>query len=134
MRTVSPREAYELMVREGYVYLDVRTVTEFAESHPRGARNVPYALPSSAGLAPNPDFLAEVTSSLTPDTKLVVGCATGVRSRDAARLLREAGFAEVVEQRAGMLGVRDPFGRLRERGWRDEGLPVDEEAGEQERA
>jgi rhodanese-related sulfurtransferase len=134
MRTVSPREAYDLMVRDGYVYLDVRTATEFAEGRPPGARNVPYALPSAVGLTPNPTFVAEVTASFTPETKLVVGCASGVRSRDAARLLHEAGFREVIEQRAGMLGVRDPFGRLREPGWRELGLPVEDEAGVQERA
>jgi rhodanese-related sulfurtransferase len=58
------------------------------------------------------------------DAKIVVGCATGVRSLRAAELLAGAGFAEVVDQRAGMDGARGPFGNLVEPGWAAEGLPV----------
>jgi len=124
MRRVSPREAHELMHREGFVYLDVRTPTEFAECHPRGAVNIPFALVSEQGLAPNPTFVSDVLARLEPSTALVVGCASGVRSLAAAELLAQAGFSRLVEQRAGLSGVRDPFGRIKERGWRDEGLPV----------
>jgi rhodanese-related sulfurtransferase len=58
------------------------------------------------------------------DAKIVVGCATGVRSLRAARLLASAGFTEVVDQRAGMDGARGPFGNLVEQGWVAEGLSV----------
>lgn len=133
MRRVSPREAHELMVRDGYQYLDVRTDTEFAEGRPPGACNVPVALQGEQGLVPNPEFVAQVTSRFDRGARLVVGCAAGVRSLQAAQLLLDAGFVDVVEQRAGMSGVRDAFGRLRERGWRDEGLPMEYE-GEEERS
>jgi rhodanese-related sulfurtransferase len=124
MRRVSPREAHELMVRDGYVYLDVRTETEFVEGHPRGAYNVPVALPGEHGLVPNPAFVAEVTARIARTTPVVVGCASGVRSLEAARQLVESGYGSVVEQRAGLNGLRDAFGRIQERGWRDEGLPM----------
>lgn len=133
MRRVSPREAHELMVQSGYLYLDVRTETEFAEGHPKGALNVPLAQQGEHGLVPNPDFVAQVTSRVDPGALLVVGCASGVRSLQAAQLLMDAGFSDVVEQRAGLSGLRDPFGRVRERGWRDEGLPMEYE-GEEERS
>lgn len=124
MHQVSPREAYELMSREGYAYLDVRTPMEFAAAHPVGADNVPVALPGEHGFVPNQAFVREVSARHAPDTPLIVGCATGVRSREAARLLRECGFTRIVEQRAGMDGVRDAFGRVAEPGWRAEGLPT----------
>lgn len=113
------------MLGEGYVYLDVRTPVEYAEGHPPGAYNVPFAYSAADGLAPNPAFVDEVRALVPPTRPVVVGCATGVRSLAAARLLIEAGFQQVVEQRAGMSGVRDAFGRVQERGWRDEGLPVE---------
>ena len=124
------------MQRDGYRYLDVRTAAEFAEAHPAGACNVPFALPGEQGLVPNRAFVDQVLARFDRGTKLVVGCATGVRSLEAARLLSEQGFEHVIEQRAGMHGVRDPFGRVRERGWRDEGLPTEYvgTAGEEERS
>ena len=124
MERVSAREAHELMRREGYLYLDVRSVPEFEQGHPEGAYNVPIAHPGDAAPVPNRAFVREVVRLFPLHTPLVVGCASGVRSRQAAELLAAAGFSRVVEQRAGMLGVRDPFGRLKERGWRDEELPV----------
>jgi rhodanese-related sulfurtransferase len=133
MRRVSPREAHELMVEGGYLYLDVRTETEFAEGHPTGALNVPLSYQGEHGLVPNPEFVAQVTARIDRAAPLVIGCAAGVRSQQAAQLLIEAGFSDVVEQRAGVSGLRDPFGRIRERGWRDEGLPMEYE-GEEERS
>jgi len=128
MKRVSPREAQTLLEAEGYVYLDVRSVPEFETGHPTGAYNVPWLVPTEGGTAQNPAFAREIGALFAPDTKIVVGCASGVRSLEAARRLEELGFTQVVEQRAGMAGVRDPFGRVRERGWQDEGLPVSTEA------
>jgi rhodanese-related sulfurtransferase len=128
MRRLSPREAHALMVSEGYAYLDVRSVPEFDEAHPHGAYNVPLDQSSESGLAANPSFAREVARLFAKDARIVVGCAVGVRSVEAALRLQHAGFTQVVEQRAGMLGVRDPFGRVREKGWRDEGLPTSTQA------
>jgi rhodanese-related sulfurtransferase len=124
MRRVSPREAHALMEQQGYVYLDVRSVPEFDLGHPVGAVNVPWLEPSADGMAPNPLFLQQVEQRFARDAGLVVGCASGVRSLAAAGQLEAHGFSRLVEQRAGMSGVRDPFGRIEERGWLAEGLPL----------
>ncbi|HEX6241485.1 MAG TPA: rhodanese-like domain-containing protein [Polyangiales bacterium] len=122
---VSAREAHELVCERGYVYLDVRAVPEFDTGHPPGAYNVPLLSPrAGGGMDENAQFLDEVRAALPADAKLVVGCASGVRSQRASALLLEAGFRDVVEQRAGIDGVRDPFGRVREKGHRAEGLPL----------
>jgi rhodanese-related sulfurtransferase len=123
MKRISPREAHELMEREGYVYLDVRSVEEFDTGHPAGAYNIPLLTLAPEGMVDNARFLAEVRTAFAPDAKLVVGCKAGARSLKAAQLLSAHDFTQVVEQRAGMDGVADPFGRVRERGWRAEGLP-----------
>jgi rhodanese-related sulfurtransferase len=124
MRRVSAREAHELMEREGFVYLDVRSVPEFEAGHPRGAYNLPLREPVADGMRDNPDFLRQVAAHFARDQKLVIGCQSGVRSLRAAELLLAEGYSGVLEQRAGMDGVRDAFGRVREPGWRAEGLPV----------
>lgn len=124
MRRVAAREAYALMESEGYVYLDVRTRPEFDEGHPKGALHVPWLEPGPDGMSINASFVPQVEAVLSRDARIVVGCASGVRSLAAATALIESGFVAVCEQRAGMAGVRDPFGRVREKGWRDEGLPI----------
>lgn len=125
VRRVSASEGYSLLQEQGYVYLDVRAVPEFDTGHPPGAYNVPLLTPRlGGGMDENAAFVEQVRAVLPGDTKLVVGCATGVRSLRAAELLQDAGFTQVVEQRAGIDGVRDAFGRVREKGHRAEGLPL----------
>ena len=123
MQRVSPREAHDLMEREGYAYLDVRSVEEFEAGHPAGAYNIPLLTLATHGMQENPRFLAEVRALFAAEQKLVLGCKAGVRSLKAAELLLAQGYTHVLDQRAGMDGATDPFGRVRERGWRAEGLP-----------
>ena len=117
IRRVSPQEASELMAKQGYVYVDVRSVPEFSAGHPTGARNVPLLHLGPAGMAPNPDFLAVMEKAFAKDAKLVIGCASGGRSFRAAGALEAAGFSQVIDQRAGFQGAGEP-------GWSRAGLPV----------
>jgi rhodanese-related sulfurtransferase len=55
------------------------------------------------------------------ESKLVVGCKAGGRSMRAAGMLEAAGYASVVDQRAGFEGGGEP-------GWRPKGLPVSKDA------
>lgn len=112
------------MREQGYLYLDVRTESEFAQGHPQGAYNVPLKLAAPQGMADNPRFLEVVSATFDKQQKLVIGCKSGARSQIAARLLIGAGFADVVEQRAGFSGQRDAFGRAVEPGWQTAGLPT----------
>ncbi len=122
-KRASPVEAKQLL-DEGYTYVDVRTEEEFLACHPEGALNVPMVVPSAMGPVPNRDFVALIRRLLGDDGKILLGCATGARSLRAAEMLAEAGFRNVVDQRAGLEGVRSPFGRLEERGWAALGLPI----------
>lgn len=116
---VSPKEALQLMREQGYVYVDVRSPTEFALGHPEGAYNVPWL--------DNPDFLGDMQRAYAKDAKLIVGCRTNNRSAKAAAALRGAGYLDVREQTAGMAGTRDAFGGVIERGWEELGLPISRE-------
>ncbi len=121
---VSPQEAHDLVEKDGYVYIDVRSISEFDEGHPTGAYNIPIAHMTPAGMQPNARFVEEVNASFDKGAKIVLGCRSGGRSLRAAEILQQAGFSNVVDQRAGFEGAKDPFGRLLEPGWRSAGLAV----------
>jgi len=123
IRRVSPAEAHEL-VRQGHVYVDVRSEPEFADGHPEGAINVPWMHMGSGGMVPNGRFLETMRERFAKDAAIVVGCKSGGRSLRAARALVDDGFTAVVDQRAGWDGARDAFGQISEPGWSRVGLPT----------
>ena len=124
IKRVSPAEALSLM-GEGYTYLDVRTEAEYAAGHPKGAVNVPVMNAGPGGMQPNHAFLDVVQAIFPKDAKIVVGCKTGGRSMRAAEMMIGAGYTNVIDQRAGWEGPRDPFGAVTEPGWSPAGLPAE---------
>ena len=124
IKRVSPQEALEL-TKTGWTYVDVRSEQEFAEGHPSGAFNVPIAHMAGGSMTPNPDFLSVMEKAFGKEAKIVVGCRSGGRSLRAAQALAGAGFASVIDQRAGWDGARDPFGQVSEPGWSRAGLPTE---------
>ncbi|MHB2016331.1 MAG: rhodanese-like domain-containing protein [Candidatus Xenobia bacterium] len=123
---VSPHEAWELMQKEGYVYLDVRSVSEFADGHPEGAWNIPLLHVTSRGRVPNERFLDAVAATFPRTQKIVLGCASGGRSLHALQMLQQAGFSAVIDQRCGFEGNHA------EPGWRSSGLPTAKAAPERD--
>lgn len=96
----SPQEALASLTGDG-VLIDVRSAGEFRGGHARGARSIP--LPE----------LGRRTSALPRERPILLICASGHRSRAAARLLDKAGFAEVSSVRGGTAA------------WARAGLPVE---------
>jgi E3 ubiquitin-protein ligase RNF13 len=134
-RDLSPAPALEVGAAEarallesgqGYVYLDVRSALEFENGHPAGAVNVPLYHHRSEGWVPNQTFLRAVAAHLERDTRILIGCETGVRAGLAASGLLAAGYASVTPVRGGYSGVRDLLGRTVAPGWRQLGLPVEQ--------
>jgi rhodanese-related sulfurtransferase len=122
-KRVSATEAAELL-KQGWQYLDVRSIPEFETAHPEGATNLPLLHARSGRMMPNPDFEAVALANFPKDARLVVGCKVGGRSMQAAALLESLGYANVVDVRGGFSGERDPLGRVVSPGWADQGLPV----------
>jgi len=122
---ISPQEA-SAKLAEGWTYVDVRTIEEYAAGHPPDAVNVPIMHAGAGGMMANPDFLRVMTVAFPKDAKLVVGCKAGGRSLRAAQALLADGFSNVLDQRAGWDGARDAFGQVTEPGWSRAGLPVEE--------
>jgi rhodanese-related sulfurtransferase len=122
IKAVNPEEAAELL-KQGHVYVDVRSEPEFEEGHPEGALNVPLLNAGPVGLAPNPDFLTVMESAFGKDEPLVIGCKAGGRSKRAAEMLAKAGFSRLSDQVAGFDAGKDAFGRALP-GWGRTALPV----------
>lgn len=121
---ISPEEA-KRRLDAGWAYVDVRSVPEFEAGHPAGAYNVPLMHVGPHGMEPNASFMGVMEARFSRDARLVIGCKSGGRSLRAAEMLAAAGYAHVVDQRAGWSGARDPFGQLTEKGWEAAGLPVE---------
>lgn len=71
---------------QGAIVIDVRSPDEFAASHYPGAQNVPLHL-----LSITPDAVGA-----KPDQAIVLYCASGMRSASACRILKAAGFSQVM--------------------------------------
>lgn len=121
---LAPSAAHQRL-REGALYLDVRTPEEFEEGHPEGAWNLPVRLRSpERGLVDNPAFVADALACLPPDRVLVIGCRAGPRAEQAAALLAATRTAPLYVMDGGMEGRRDAFGALEVPGWKQAGLPI----------
>jgi rhodanese-related sulfurtransferase len=125
VKRISPTEAKGLL-DQGWVYLDVRSVPEYEQGHPLGARNAPLLHMTGGGMQPNGEFLDVVVASFPKDAKLVVGCKAGGRSQRAAMMMEAAGFTNLVEMRGGWSGEGDGMGRVVEKGWSQVGLPSEQ--------
>lgn len=94
----------------GTVYVDVRTVTEFARGRPRGvAVNIPWEFRHPRGdlVIPNTSFLLVAQARFAADTPLVVGCEDDRRAVPAAACLEAAGFLDVSVLRGGHAAWRE---------------------------
>jgi rhodanese-related sulfurtransferase len=125
---VTPQEAYALLQEHPNAKLvDVRTNAErdwvgrVAISEPRHAAVQWSVYP---GGTPNPDFVAQLSEVADKDTVLLFLCRSGVRSRHAAKLATENGYAHSFDILEGFEGDKDAEGhRKTVSGWCKAGLP-----------
>jgi rhodanese-related sulfurtransferase len=127
-----PLQAHEILKSNpDAIYLDVRTEPEFAQGHPAGAINVPVVFIKGPGqMELNGEFVDVVVKTLPRERKLVVGCLAGGRSQRACELLEAAGYTDLTNVRGGFGGARDASGQVVVTGWRDAGLPLSSEVGD----
>jgi len=122
---VPPKEAAEL-VQKGHTYVDVRSIPEYQQGHPAGAKNVPFMHFENGRMVLNPEFLQVMERLFGKNDKLVLGCKSGGRSLQAATLLEKSGWTGVVDMRGGFDGEVNPAtGQMAVPGWSREGLPVE---------
>jgi len=125
---VTPQEAYTLLQSDPRVKLvDVRTN---AERDWIGRPALPEAQHGAVqwslypGGAPNPDFATQLQQTADKDDVVLFLCRSGVRSRHAARVATELGYANAFDILEGFEGDRDSEGhRKTVGGWCKAGLP-----------
>lgn len=71
------------MIAQGAKVIDVRTPGEFASGHVKGAVNIPL------------DKIESKLNTLKKDETYVLCCRSGMRSGNATRILKSAGFEKV---------------------------------------
>ena len=110
-KVLSPQETHSLLINNAeVVYIDVRTVAEFAAGHPRGrVVNIPilFRHPTKEDPYPNQSFLAVVEEMYAKETPLVVGCGKETRALQAAEQLVAAGYSHVATMRGGYAGWKE---------------------------
>jgi rhodanese-related sulfurtransferase len=122
---VTPEEAAKLLA-EGYTYVDVRSIPEYEQGHPQGAKNVPFMHFDAGRMVLNPEFMQVMEKLFPKDSKLVIGCKSGGRSLQAATLLERIGYKNLVDMRGGFDGEMNPHtGQMGLPGWSRVGLPVE---------
>ena len=93
-KKVSKTEFAELMKKTGAQLIDVRTPREFSNGFIEGAKNIDY----------NGDTFEKQMKKLDKTKPVLVYCAAGGRSENAAELLQEWGFKEVYDLEGGYNG------------------------------
>jgi rhodanese-related sulfurtransferase len=93
-KKVSKTEFAELIKKKGAQLIDVRTAREFSNGYIEGAKNIDY----------NGDSFEKQMKKLDKNKPVLVYCAAGGRSENAAELLKEWGFSEVYDLEGGYNG------------------------------
>ena len=87
----------KLMKKSGVQLIDVRTSREFSNGFIAGAKNIDY----------NGDSFEKQIKKLDKNKPVLVYCAAGGRSENAAELLKEWGFKEVYDLIGGYNGWKE---------------------------
>ena len=90
-KKVSKAEFTELMKKSGAQLIDVRTSREFSNGFIEGSKNIDY----------NGDSFEKQIKKLDKNKPVLVYCAAGGRSENAAELLKEWGFKEIYDLEGG---------------------------------
>jgi rhodanese-related sulfurtransferase len=110
-KVLSPQETHSLLSNNSEsVYIDVRTVAEFATGHPRGrVVNIPilFRHPTKEETYPNQSFLTVVEDMYPKEMSLVVGCGKETRALQAVEQLVAAGYSNVATMQGGYSGWKD---------------------------
>ena len=96
-KKVEKAEFTKLMKKSGVQLIDVRTSREFSNGFIAGAKNIDY----------NGDSFEKQIKKLDKNKPVLVYCAAGGRSENAAELLKEWGFKEVYDLIGGYNGWKE---------------------------
>lgn len=90
VKQVSTTELKPLLNDRKRFYLDVRTPAEFKGNHIKGFKNIPL------------QTLNSQLNQIPKDKEVLVICQSGMRSKQAIKVLKKAGYSNVTEVRGGV--------------------------------
>jgi len=125
IKNLTPPQAWKFIQEHPEALLiDVRTRMEFAfVGHPAGAVHIPWK--EFPDWQVNAQFVENVRQvAADTDTALLLLCRSGQRSLDAARMLEQAGYSQLINIQEGFEGDLDADKhRGTSGGWRFHDLP-----------
>ncbi|HJF33255.1 MAG TPA: rhodanese-like domain-containing protein [Sporosarcina psychrophila] len=94
VRSISTEDLKEMLNNKAIQFIDVRTPNEFKGRHIKEFKNIPL------------NILKPQLESLDKSKETVVICQSGMRSSQAAKILKNAGFMNVLNVAGGMSAWR----------------------------
>ncbi|MFT9850099.1 rhodanese-like domain-containing protein [Aneurinibacillus sp. REN35] len=82
-----------------YAFIDVREVHEYKNGHIKGFRNIPLSQ------------LTSQIANIPKEKSIVLTCRSGMRSRQAAKMLRKQGFDDISHLQTGIAGWQGPLAK-----------------------
>ncbi|KAA6467686.1 MULTISPECIES: rhodanese-like domain-containing protein [Bacillus cereus group] len=93
VQNISGKELKNIVEKKGKQLIDVRTVGEYSGNHMKGFRNSPL------------NELASKANQLDKNAEVIVICQSGMRSKQAAKVLKKLGFQHLINVSGGMNGL-----------------------------
>ena len=108
LKHVDARTAHELQSNDDHTYVDVRSIPEFENGHPAGARNVPLLNRDrqTGQMQPNPEFLAVMQANYSPGVKASYRVSDGRSFGTGGTSPRDGGLSRTLQTFWADLGAR----------------------------
>ncbi|CAG9613190.1 Thiosulfate sulfurtransferase GlpE [Bacillus rhizoplanae] len=90
VKNISGKELKDEIKKKNKQLIDVRTPGEFRGNHIQGFRNMPL------------NELVQKASSLDKNKEVIVICQSGMRSKQATKVLKKLGFKHIINVSGGM--------------------------------
>lgn len=100
LTALTPQDVQDrLNQKNQHVFVDVREVHEYKQGHIEGFRNIPLSQ------------LKARIDELPKDKSIVLTCQSGMRSRQAAKLLSKQGYSRLAHLKTGVMGWNAPLSK-----------------------
>ncbi|MGN5653374.1 rhodanese-like domain-containing protein [Bacillus sp. Brlt_9] len=93
VQNISGKELKGIAGKKGKQFIDVRAIGEYRGNHMKGFQNIPL------------NELASKANQLDKNKEVIVICQSGMRSKQAAKVLKKLGFQRVINVSGGMNGL-----------------------------
>ncbi len=91
VRNISTTDVQKILSNKQLQFVDVRTPEEFRGNHIKGFKNIPLH-----------ELAKKAEKELSKDKEVILICQSGMRSRQASKLLKKMGFLKVTNIRGGV--------------------------------